>query len=258
MKYIKFCSIILLSVLLIITSSFNGIYSPKEVYSISKNKALSESELKNLFPDANFRNVITRNFKHQEITLNKIASLSGELNANNENIEDLTGISYLENINSFIFWNNNIKQLPKEILNLKNLKSINLANNYITDSTIINELIKNGVDVNSDLNFIKQGKNQYMLSSKYNKLTLKKGETLSLNKLLYKNINEYEKYWEVTEDISSNIDYMISIQDSKILSLEKNSTLKAESPGTCIVKIALDDNFYKRSTTTLKIVVKNK
>ena len=29
----------------------------------------------------------------------------------NENIEDLTGISYLENIDSFIFWNNNIKQV---------------------------------------------------------------------------------------------------------------------------------------------------
>ena len=131
MKYIKLCSIILLSIILSIAGTF---YIPSalnqvclnQVCAINKNKALSDKELQKLFPDANFRNTITRNFKHQEITLNKIASLSGELNANNENIEDLTGISYLENIDSFIFWNNNIKQVPEEILKLKKIKMSNL------------------------------------------------------------------------------------------------------------------------------------
>ena len=126
MKYIKLCSIILLSIILSIAGTFYISSALNQVCAIHKNKALSDKELQKLFPDANFRNTITRNFKHQEITLNKIASLSGELNANNENIEDLTGISYLENIDSFIFWNNNIKQVPEEILKLKKIKSINL------------------------------------------------------------------------------------------------------------------------------------
>lgn len=256
MKYIKLCSIILLSITLTIAGNFYVNNFSSEVYSISKNKALSEKELQTLFPDANFRNVITRNFKHQEITLNKIASLSGELNANNESIEDLTGISYLENIDTFIFWNNNIKQVPEEILKLKKLKSINLANNYITDSNIINELITNNVNVNSDLNFIKQGQNQYMLCSKYNKLTLKQGESIPINKILYKYIDSYEKYWEVTEEISTNVGFMVSIEDNKVLNLEKGSILKAESPGTCTIKISIDDNYYPRSTTTLNIIVK--
>ena len=89
----------------------------------------------------------------------------------------------------------------EEILKLKKLKSINLANNYITDSTVINQLIQNNVDVNSDLNFIKQGQNQYMLCPKYNKLTLKQGDTISVNKLIYKYIDSYEKYWEVTKEM---------------------------------------------------------
>ena len=90
MKYIKLCSIILLSIILSIAGTFYIPSALNQVCAINKNKALSDKELQKLFPDANFRNTITRNFKHQEITLNKIASLSGELNANNENIEDLT------------------------------------------------------------------------------------------------------------------------------------------------------------------------
>ncbi|WP_455542534.1 hypothetical protein [Intestinibacter sp.] len=230
--------------------------SKKEKSIISKNKILSEKELQTLFPDANFRDVITRNFKNQEITLNKIASLSGEIYASGENIENLAGISYLQNINSFVFWNNNIKELPKEILNLKNIKSINLANNYITDSNIVNKLIQNNVYVNCDLNFIKQYKNQYMLSSVYDSLTLNKGDTLSLHKLLYKKIGNYYKYWETTENISTNLKFIVSIEDNKILNLENDSTIKAQSPGTCILKISIDDNFYKRATTNINIKVK--
>lgn len=256
MKYIKLCSIILLSIILSIASTFYIPSALNQVCAINKNKALSDKELQKLFPDANFRNTITRNFKHQEITLNKIAFLSGELNANNENIEDLTGISYLENIDSFIFWNNNIKQVPEEILKLKKIKSINLANNYITDSTVINQLIQNNVDVNSDLNFIKQGQNQYMLCPKYNKLTLKQGDTISVNKLIYKYIDSYEKYWEVTKEISTNASFMVSIDDSKVVNLEKDTVLKAQSKGNCTIKISIDDNYYPRSTTTINIEVK--
>lgn len=166
MKYIKLCSILFTITLLTTASNCldthntqNGVYalktnkalvkqdskteaketdSEKLVVSkkpnIASNKALSDEDLKMLFPDANFRNVITRNFKHQEITLDKIAALSGEFYATGEGIESLEGISYLKNIQNFVFVNNNIKELPSEILNLKNVKNINLLNNYITDN----------------------------------------------------------------------------------------------------------------------------
>ena len=281
MKYIKFCSIIIMIASLTTIGSNETIPCFSDTISsvnksnnkplintdkisytelkknIPSNKPLSENELKYLFPDANFRNVITRNFKNQEITLDKIAALSGEFYATGENIETLEGISYLKGIEDFVFWNNNIKTIPAEILRLKNIKSINLANNYITDNSIINKLIDKKVDVNCDLNFIKNKSNQYKLSSYYKNLTLNTGEELSINKLLYKDIKSYDNYWEPTKEISKNIKYMVSIDDNKIITLEENFKLKATSKGNCRVKISLDDNFYKKSTVTVNIKVKD-
>ena len=282
MKYIKFCSIVLMIASLTTISSnetipcFSDTIPQAEdtdkktlIYTTNKSsytqfksdfpedKPLSESDLKAIFPDANFRDVITRNFKNQEITLDKIADLSGEFYATGENIESLEGISYLKGIEDFIFWNNNIKAIPAEILRLKNIKSINLANNYITDNSIINKLIDKKVDVNCDLNFIKNKSNQYKLSSYYKNLTLNRGEELSINKLLYKDIKSYDNYWEPTKEISKNIKYMVSIDDNKIITLEENFKLKATSKGNCRVKISLDDNFYKKSTVTVNIKVKD-
>ena len=281
MKYIKFCSIIIMIASLTTIGSNETIPCFSDTISsvnksnnkplintdkisytelkknIPSNKPLSENELKYLFPDANFRNVITRNFKNQEITLDKIAALSGEFYATGENIETLEGISYLKGIEDFVFWNNNIKAVPAEILRLKNIKSINLANNYITDDSIVNKLISKKVDVNCDLNFIKNKSNQYKLSSYYKNLTLNTGEELSINKLLYKDIKSYDNYWEPTKEISKNIKYMVSIDDNKIITLEENFKLKATSKGNCRVKISLDDNFYKKSTVTVNIKVKD-
>ncbi|MGM9536183.1 MAG: hypothetical protein ACI3VR_13050 [Intestinibacter sp.] len=282
MKYIKFCSIVIMIASLTTIGSNETIpcfsdtiptvnkpdnktliyTTDKNAYTQIKNeipinKPLSEGDLKYLFPDANFRNVIIRNFKNQEITLDKIADLSGEFYATGENIESLEGISYLKSIEDFIFWNNNIKTIPAEILRLKNIKSINLANNYITNGDIINKLIDKKVDVNCDLNFIKNKSNQYNLSSYYKTLTLNTGEEISIDKLLYKNIKSYHNYWEPTKEISKNIKYMISIDDSKIITLEENFKLKAASKGNCRVKISLDDNFYKKSTVTINIKVKD-
>ncbi|MGM9531116.1 hypothetical protein [Intestinibacter sp.] len=282
MKYIKFCSIVLMIASLTTIGSNETIpcfsdtiptankpdnqtliyTTDKSSYTQIKNdfpgdKPLSESDLKAIFPDANFRDVITRNFKNQEITLDKIANLSGEFYATGENIESIEGISYLKGIEDFVFWNNNIKAIPAEILRLKNIKSINLANNYITDNSIINKLIDKKVDVNCDLNFIKNKSNQYKLSSYYKNLTLNRGEELSINKLLYKDIKSYNNYWEPTKEISKNIKYMVSIDDSKIITLEENFKLKAASKGNCRVKISLDDNFYQNSTVTINIKVKD-
>ncbi|MGN1033396.1 MAG: hypothetical protein ACI4PU_08000 [Intestinibacter sp.] len=290
MKYIKFCSIIIIIVSLTTigsnetipcfsdTVSFTNktdnipqintgqkrlIYTTDKSSSIiakakiEKNKPLSKKELQALFPDANFRDVITRKLKNQEITLDKIENLSGEFYATGENIESLEGISYLKGIEDFVFWNNNIKVVPDEILKLKNIKSINLANNYITENSIIKKLISKNVDVNCDLNFIKNKSNQYELSSYYKNLTLNRGEEISINKLLYKNIKKYDKYWEVSKEISKIMKFMVSIEDNKIVNLEENFKLKAISPGKCTVKISLDDNFYKNSTATININVKD-
>lgn len=225
--------------------------------SIPTDKPLSEEDLQVLFPDANFRNVITRNFKNQEITLDKISKLSGEFYATGENIENLEGISYLNSIDTFVFWNNDIKELPREILTLNNIKSINLANNYITDDTIVNKLIDKNINVNYDLNFIKNKSNQYKLSTYYKTLDLNVGEELSLDKLLYKDVKEYDNYWEVSNEISKNIKYMVSIDDDKIINLKEQSKVEAISAGNCTVKISLDDNFYNKSTTSVSIKVKN-
>lgn len=270
MKYIKYCSIFFIITLLTTVGSnakeqsFSNTVSPVNNMKlsttsekISSNKPLSEDELKTLFPDANFRNVITRNFKHQEITLDKIADLSGEFYATGENISSLKGISYLKGIEDFVFWNNNIKVVPKEILKLNNIKSINLANNYITDDEVIDALKAKNIDVNYDLNFIKNKQNQYKLSSYYRDVTLDKGEQISINKLLYKNIKSYDKYWEVSDEISKNIKYMVSIDNTKVINLEDKFHIRAVSPGTSIIKISLDDNFYDKSTAIIKIKVKN-
>ena len=290
MKYIKLCSILFTITLLTTASNCidthntqNGVYalktnkalvkqeskteaketdSEKLVVSkkpdIASNKALSDEDLKMLFPDANFRNVITRNFKHQEITLDKIAALSGEFYATGEGIESLEGISYLKNIQNFVFVNNNIKELPSEILNLKNIKNINLLNNYITDNSVLNKLIKKGIDINYNLNFIKNKDNQYKFESVYKNLNLKKGEKVSLDKLLCKDIKnkKYEKYWEVSDEIPTNIKYVVSIYDNKVLNLEEGNKIKAVSPGESKVKISIDDNFYDDSTTTINVKVK--
>ena len=252
MKYIKLCSILFTITLLTTASNCldthntqNGVYALKTNKALAKqdskteaketdseklvvskkpdiasNKALSDEDLKTLFPDANFRNVITRNFKHQEITLDKIASLSGEFYATGEGIESLEGISYLKNIQNFVFVNNNIKELPSEILNLKNIKNRNL-----------NKLIKKGIDINYNLNFIKNKDNQYKFNSVYKNLNLKKGEKVSLDKLLCKDIKnkKYEKYWEVSDEIPTNIKYVVSIYDNKVLNLEEGNQIKAVS-----------------------------
>ena len=133
MNIIKLCSLFLMLIL------STGLITTK-----NDNIPLSKEELKYIFPDDNFRKVVCDHFPNEDITLSKLANLDGEFYASNENIKDLTGISKLTNIDSFIFWNNNIQSLPSEIKDLKDMDYINLANNYLTENNNIYPLIGRG------------------------------------------------------------------------------------------------------------------
>lgn len=199
---------------------------------------LSESQFKEMFPDAKMRTVIKRYIHPDELTISKIKSLDGEFYASGEGISNLEGIEYLENIDKFVFWNNNIKEVPKEIDNLNKLESINLANNYITDREIVNKLKSKNVDVNSDLNFIEAEKYQYNLYSKKDSIDLKVGEKFDLKNILYKKIDDYGKPWEVTEDLSKNLNFVVD-SDNDNLKVDKD-TITALKAGSSKLKISLN------------------
>lgn len=244
MKLMRLCSIF---ILLILTT---GITTKND------DIVLNQQEYERLFPDANFRKVINSYFKNEEITINKLKSLDGEFYASGENIQNLTGISYLENIDSFIFWNNNIRELPDDILHLNDLDSINIANNYITEADIINKLKYNKVKVNYDLNFINNKKNQYVLSSKVKTINLKKNETIDLRNYICKNIDNYDKYWEVNNHLSSNISYTIKSSNNKVADIQHDYYIKGLKKGGCRIIISINgDKLNHNSSTTININV---
>ena len=53
---------------------------------------------------------------------------------------------------------------------------------------------------------------------------------MSLDKLLCKDIKnkKYEKYWEVSDEIPTNIKYVVSIYDNKVLNLEEGNKIIAQ------------------------------
>lgn len=206
----------------------------------SNDNVLSDNQLKNIFPDANLRAVVKRYINPDEMTISNIKALDGEFYATGENISNLKGISYLENVDNFIFWNNNIKEVPREALSLKDMDSINLANNYLVDDGVVNSLYDNGVDVNCDLNFIDTKDNQYKLDSKYHNVDIAKGESIDLRKIITKKIDSYYKYWEVTDSLPKDLDFTVSVSDKNIISYE-GMTVKGNKTGQAVVKVVLSD-----------------
>ncbi|MCI9976749.1 hypothetical protein JY742_11505 [Clostridioides difficile] len=206
----------------------------------SNDNVLSDNQLKNIFPDANLRAVVKRYINPDEMTISNIKALDGEFYATGENISNLKGISYLENVDNFIFWNNNIKEVPREALGLKDMDSINLANNYLVDDGVVNSLSDNGVDVNCDLNFIDTKDNQYKLDSKYHNVDIAKGESIDLRKIITKKIDSYYKYWEVTDSLPKDLDFTVSVSDKNIISYE-GMTVKGNKTGQAVVKVVLSD-----------------
>ena len=245
MKYLR-CSILIL--LLFFSTS---------VYAINSNqdKPLSIVELKEMFPDNNFRQVVRNHYKNENITINKLKSFDDELYASGENICNLSGISYLENVESITLWNNNLTELPKEITKLKKLKRIDVRNNYITDDTVIKDLINNKVNVNSDLNFISNYNYQYSLKPKSDTVSLKKNETLNVYDLIEKEIDTYPKDWEISTSISKNLDLKVNSSNEDILSIKDNNTVKGIKEGYARLKIFWPDEHNDNSFTVIKFKV---
>lgn len=247
MKLIKLCSLALMLIL------STGIISVK-----NDNIPLSQEELEYIFPDKNFRAVVKDYFPHEEITRAKLNNLDGEFYASNENIKDLTGISNLKSIDKFVFWNNKISSLPSEIETLNEVKTMNLANNYITDVNTIHNLVGKGVDINYDLNFINDEKYQYKLSSKVTSITLNKGQTINLRKFIYKYISIYPKCWEITEIIPTDTKLYIESNNPVNMSVnDKEGTCTAgNKKGIYYIVISLSKHKLPNSSVIIKTIVK--
>lgn len=279
MKYIKICSLLLIVLLtiggiksalentnaktsfkMIDLVSSNNKSIPKDdkkteaKLEIPKTKVLSTKDLTLIFPDEHFRDVVCRHFKNEEITLEKIENLSGELYATGEYIKSIEGISYLKNIEKFIFWNNEIKILPEEILSLDKVKSINLANNFLVEDTITDKLKDKKVDINCDLNFIKDEKNQYSLMAYKDLISLKVGQELELGKAIYRDIQGYDKYWEILMQMPVNTKYDYSIDDKNVISCD-GLKIKALSKGESKITLTLDDTNNKQATVSFNVKV---
>ncbi|MDR0879704.1 MAG: hypothetical protein LBN09_03260 [Clostridioides sp.] len=219
-------------------------------------KVLNENQLRDIFPDTNLRTVVKRYIPADEMTINKIKSLDGEFYASGEHIKDLKGISLLENIDEFVFWNNAIKKLPEEMKDLKDCDSINLGSNYLTDDKVLSELERRGIKVDSDLNFIGNRDDQYKLKIKLNKIGLLVGSKVDLRSVINKNISDYEKYWEVTDKLSKDLKLDIVSEDKSIADLD-GMVLIGKKAGTTKLKIAIDSrNNSELQNVVVEVVVK--
>lgn len=245
MKILKLCSLFILLILSV------GLVPLK-----NEDIPLTNEELTSIFPDKNLRYVIYDYFPNEDITLSKLKSLKGEFYASDESIEDLTGISTLENIDTFIFWNNNIKKLPKEILNLNNINYINIENNYLTENNIINLLEKKSVKVDHDLNFIQSENSQYKLCSNKTEINLDKNEKIDLRSLLYKSIKNYDNYWEPSKDLSKSCKLYIQTNNPSLTHISNDSNISFSKEGTYYIIVSLSNNKYTSSTVIIKSIVK--
>lgn len=245
MKILKLCSLFILLTLTV------GLVPLK-----NENIPLTKQELANIFPDSNFRDVIYDYFSNEYITLSKLKSLDGEFYATNENIEDLSGISKLENINTFIFWNNNIKTLPNEILNLDNMEYINIENNYLTENNVIDLLEKKNVKIDYDLNFIPSEKSQYKLCTSKTELYLNKNQKINLRNLLYKSIDNYANYWEPSKKLSKDCKLHIQSSNPSVTSISNNSYISFDDDGIYYISVSLSPQKYTSTTVTIKAIIK--
>ncbi|WP_283697492.1 leucine-rich repeat domain-containing protein, partial [Clostridium perfringens] len=105
-------------------------------------------------PDINLKKELNKNLKQDlssDITKEQLNSLTGELNLNNKNISDLTGIENCTKITNLQLQNNKLTNLLP-LQNMTNLNELNLNENHIKDISYLsslNNLQKLSLDTNS-------------------------------------------------------------------------------------------------------------
>ena len=199
-----------------------------------KNKEIPSRILEEVIPDKNFRQVII-NYLKGELTINSLENIKGELYASCENISSIEGVEVLKNIESIILWKNNLTKIPDTILRLNNLNYLNVKNNYITESKVIDSLEKRGVNIESDLNFIKNKNNQYNLKSKEDFIVISKDGNVDLKKYIYKDILGYSRVWEITDELYIN-KFEIITENKNIIDVN-NMNIKGKNIGTTMIYI---------------------
>jgi hypothetical protein len=236
-----------------IIKSIDNLNYAIDEFNTLKQKEVPSRILEEVIPDKSFRKVIINNTKNQYVTLNSLENIDGELYASYENIYSIEGIDILKNVESIVLWKNNLTNIPQCILNLKKLKHINLRNNYIVNSEVIDTLENSGVDVQKDLNFIKNKPSQYSIKSKEDIIVINKGDSVDLKKYIYKDIPKYTEAWEITDEININ-KFETNAENINIIDVN-DMTIKGKNIGTTKIYIKIK-GVHSPNMITLTIKVK--
>jgi hypothetical protein len=236
-----------------IIKSINKLNYIVDEFNNLKRNEIPSRIIEEVIPDGNLRKVIKNHTKDQYLTLNTLENISGELYASYENISSIEGIDILKNIESIVLWKNNLTNIPESILKLKKLKYINFKNNYIVNSEVIDRLENNGVDVDKDLNFIKNKPNQYSIKFKENIIVVNKGDSVDLTKYIYKDIPKYTAPWEITNEININ-KFETNAENINIVNIN-DMIIKAKNIGNTKIHIKVKE-IHSPNLITLTIKVK--
>lgn len=61
-----------------------------------------------------------------------------------------------------------------------------------------------------------------------------------MRKIITKKIDSYYKYWEVTDNLPKDLDFIVSVSDKSVLSCE-DMIIKGNKTGQAVVKVILSD-----------------
>ncbi|TLG74322.1 leucine-rich repeat domain-containing protein [Culicoidibacter larvae] len=139
MKIFKtICSIVLFSAALFGTTTLINTHDETVVHATSSSTT-PPAAINEVFPDANFAEVIRQALSKasiaDQVTQDDLNSIM-TLNANNQNIINISGVEYLASIKTLFLSNNQISDLsPLESASLPQLENLYLSDNQISDIT---------------------------------------------------------------------------------------------------------------------------
>lgn len=159
-----------------------------------------EVSFKTAFPDGNFRGIInekilTKDLNDSDIlsqeAIDELKAYTGDLDVSNQNITDLTGVSYLENITELIADGNGLQNLV--LSDMDKLESITVSHNKLSVVTLskLPKLKNINVDYNN------------LLVLDVSELTSLEGISCARNSIAALNLSQLKEL--TTLDISNNI-----------------------------------------------------